>query len=72
MNVTEIYLVGSQEDHFIVDRVYATEADAIAYCDSRANWKYVWKVKKAGFGDDWIGWATVHVTPRHSTTVVIA
>lgn len=61
------YLVGSDESQFIVDKVYGEDEleDAIAYCESRKNYKYAWQVRKAGFGADWLDWEIVHTTPKY-------
>ena len=61
--VDKVYLVGSQEHHFILDRVYLDRAEAIAYCDNRANDTYDWVVFEAPFGLDWLHWENIHATP---------
>lgn len=61
-----VYAVGSQEDHFIVDRLYNQDqfVEAVAYCESRKSPKYTWLVMKVPLGGDWMQWRTVHKTPR--------
>jgi hypothetical protein len=63
-----VYVVGTQEDRFIADRVYSEDRfyEAMAYCDCRnkqnlesgsPEW---WVVMSAPLGGDWLFWSVVH------------
>lgn len=61
-----IYLVGSEEDHFIVDRLYESADDACHYCDEqnafnrgRGNREW-WVVKETETTSDHFQWKTIH------------
>ncbi len=68
--LTEVFACGSgidvskrgDEDHFDVDRVYATFEKAVAYCNRHQNDKYVLKVRKIPLGTDFRDWETVYKT----------
>ena len=71
MNVMEnktmsdpIYLVGSCEDNFIVDRVFLSEQEAISYCDKQVCKKYAWAVVSLLPGQPWWDNVNVHRTER--------
>ena len=60
-----VYIVGSHLHasgrYFIADRVYINLEDAMRYCNSRRNHKYIWTVEKAPTGGvDYNEWETVH------------
>lgn len=64
-----VYVVGSDEYHFVCDRAFAGtdegRADAIAYCDSRQNTKHEWIVMQAPLGAMWFLWKEIHRTKRN-------
>jgi hypothetical protein len=60
-----VYVVGSEEEHFICDRVYFDLEAAKAYCDEQDKRDYPklrWSVMAAPIGGDWLQWE--HVYPR--------
>ena len=59
-----VYLVGSCERHFIVDRVFLDAKQAIDYCESRKNNKYAWAVNVLWPNCDWWSRETIHRTEK--------
>ena len=62
--MTTVFAVGSNEERFVVDRIYDDLQKAIDYCESRANARHEWVVLEAPIGGDWITWKCPHRTPR--------
>lgn len=60
----KVYVVGSVERKFIVDRIYGEKKPAIAYCDRRQNKTFRWVVLKVPLGVDYNKWSFVHETKR--------
>ena len=58
-----VFVVGSNErNRFIIDRVYFDKQEAIDYCDSRVNSRFVWSVVEMQDGDMWFNSRFVHTT----------
>lgn len=64
INPKIVYLVGSDEHCFVVDRVYLDIEEAKQYCDSRQNSKYEWSVVQHTVGMDWAYAKYIHTIPR--------
>ncbi len=65
MSMRVVYIVGSDEDKFICDRVYANKEDAVFYCNIRNKDGGVpWIVMEAEVGIDWMFWKRVYPEGR--------
>lgn len=64
-----IYLVGLDEDLFIVDRVFTDCDKAIEYCQQSGerNQSWAWSVRSLGVGADWRDHKIVHQTKLGET-----
>ncbi len=69
-----IYLVGSREDHFIVDVVFRADQleDAKQHCAKNYNTKYEWQVLKVKFGDWHFGWKPVYSSWRDAPQPMVS
>lgn len=55
-----VYVVGSDDEKFIADRVYFDFEEAKSYCDERAKESGSWLVMSAPIGADWHEWDVVY------------